>query len=214
MLTNRSSYVIPSAVLVQTVAGRRGTANMRAMGVAVAMAVAASAGMARADGPVATVLLPAQPATAMAFRLKPVVAPTSPTFRLNDPDSMLRTGYAGLFDLFPFQGGKFHLSGGSRLFSRTGRWRPTEPESLRYLQPFRAGSLRTSRKFRPAMLVGYGRTVDQGFSLGIDAGFVKGKIGATPDRLGRLNRNRLEPMGRGRGPAMNEVVRFTALYRF
>ena len=188
---------------------------MRAAGAAVAMLVAGLSGAAFADDPIATVRLPVQPAPANAFRLKTVTAPANPTFRLNGPDSMLRTGYAGMFDLFPFQGGNFRLSGGSRLFSRTGRWRSVEPASLQHLQPFRAGSLRASRQFRPALLIGYGRTVDQGLSLGIDAGIVKGKIGATPDRMGRLNRQRLSEIGvRGMRPGMNELIRMTALYRF
>ena len=188
---------------------------MRAAGVALAVALAGVSGMASADGPVATVTLPMQPGSASAFRLKTVVAPVDPTFRLDAPDSRLRSGYAGMFDLFPFGGGNFRLSGGSRLFSRVGRFHSVEPESLRYLQPFRAGSLRASRKFRPALLVGYGRTIDQGFSFGIDAGFVKGKIGTSPDRLGRLNRDRLDAMGgRALRGGMNELVRMTGLYRF
>ena len=188
---------------------------MRAVGAAMALAAAGMSGAAFADDPVATARLPMQPASAAAFRLKTVTAPANPTFRLNGPDSVLRTGYAGMFDLFPFQGGNFRVSGGSRLFSRTGRWRSVEPESLQYLQPFRGGALRTSRKFRPALLVGYGRTVDRGLSLGIDAGLVKGKIGAMPDRMGRLNRQRLNEIGgRGMRPGMNELIRMTALYRF
>lgn len=188
---------------------------MRAAGIALAMMVAGAATAASAGEPVATVQLPMQPASAAAFRLKTVIAPIDPTFRLNDPDSMLKPGFAGMFDLFAFGGGNFRLSGGSRLFSRVGRFRTTEPESLRYLQPFRAGSLRASRKFRPALLVGYGRTFDQGFSFGIDAGLVKGRIGTSPDRLGHLNRQRLSEIGgRTMRGGMNELVRMTALYRF
>lgn len=188
---------------------------MRAFGLALAMVVASASGAAIAGESVVSVQLPAQPAPATAFRLKTVVAPVDPTFRLNAPDSRLQSGYAGMFDLFPFGGGAFRLSGGSRLWSRVGRFRTTEPESLRYLQSFRAGSLRASRKFRPALLMGYGRTVDQGLSLGVDAGIVKGKIGTSPDRLGRLNRERLEALGgRAMRGGMNQLVRMTALYRF
>ena len=188
---------------------------MRAFGLVLATVVASASGVATAGEPVMSVQLPAPPASAGAFRLKTIVAPVDPTFRLNDPGSRLQPGYAGMFDLFPFQGGNFRISGGSRLWSRAGRFRTTEPESLRYLQSFRAGSLRASRKFRPALLVGYGRTVDRGFSLGIDAGIVKGKIGASPDRLGRLNRERLESLGgRAMRGGMNQLVRMTALYRF
>jgi hypothetical protein len=152
---------------------------------------------------------------ATVFRLPSVVAPLDRSLRFNDPESRLRPGYAGMVDLFPLQGGAFRVSGGSRLWSRTGRWRWIEPESLRYLQPFRYGSLRASRQFRPALLVGYGRTVDRGLSLGIDAGLVKGKIGTMPDRLGRLNRERLNALGgRAMRPGMNELVRMTGLYRF
>lgn len=188
---------------------------MRSLTLAIAVSAATMSGAALADMPTTTVQLPAQPATAAAFRLKTVNVPVNHNFRLGDPESKLQSGYAGMFDLFPFQGGALRLSGGSRLWSRTGRWRSAEPESLQYLQPFRAGSLRTSRKFRPALLVGYGRTVDQGFSLGFDAGIVKGKIGSTPDRLGRLNRSRLQEIGgRAMRPGMNQVMRMTALYRF
>ena len=187
---------------------------MRALALAIAMTVASVSGAALAE-PLVTVQLPAQPTTASAFRLRTVTVPVDRSFRLNAPDSVLHTGYAGMFDLFPFEGGAFRISGGPRLFSSTGRWRSVQPESLQYLQPFRYGSLRASRKFRPALLVGYGRTVDQGVSLGVDAGIVNGKIGTTPDRLGRLNRERLDALGgRAMRQGLNELVRMTALYRF
>ena len=188
---------------------------MRAAILAVMAALAVIPCAAQADEPMTTVQLPEQPASARAFRLGTVTTPVNPTFRINGADSRLQSGYAGMFDLFPFQGGAFRLSGGPRLWSRTGRFLTTPPESLRYLQPFRSGSLRASRKFRPALLVGYGRTVEQGFSLGIDAGIVKGRIGTAPDRLGRLNRSRLEAIGgRAMRPGLNQLVRMTALYRF
>lgn len=188
---------------------------MRTIFLAVAAASVSVSGAVLADTPAATVRMPTMPAPANTFRLRTVNVPASRVFRLGDPQSRLQAGYAGMFDLFPFEGGAFRLSGGSRLFSRTGRWRAIEAEPLRYLQAFRAGSLRASRKFRPALLVGYGRTVDQGLSLGIDAGLVKGRVGTSPDRLGRLSRARLQEIGgRAMRPGMNQVVRATALYRF
>lgn len=180
-----------------------------------AMLTGGFSGVALADEPVTTVHLPTLPPASQAFRLHVAVAPANPNFRIDGPDSMLHSGYAGMFDLFPFGGGAFRVSGGPRLWSRTGRFTTEQPESLRYLQPFRAGSLRASRKFRPALLVGYGHTVDQGLSLGVDAGLVKGKITTGPDRLGRLNRSRLEEMGgRALRSGMNPMMRMTALYRF
>ena len=188
---------------------------MRALIVAFMLALIGVAGAAQADTPAASVQLPTLPAPANAFRLRTVNVPVSRTFRLGDAESRLQPGYAGMFDLFPFEGGAFRLSAGGRLFSRTGRWRAVDTEPLTYLQPFRAGSLRASRKFRPALMVGYGRTVDQGFSLGIDAGIVKGRVGNSPDRLGRLNRSRLEEIGgHAMRPGWNQVTRMTALYRF
>ena len=160
------------------------------------------------------VRLPAPPASAAGFRLRPIAVPTRPALRLNGPGSMMQTGFGGaLVDLFPFEGGKFHLSGGGRLFGRAGRPRGPEIEP-RPLQPFRAGTLRAGRR-SPAMLIGYGRTVEQGLALGIDAGVVLGRVGATPDRLGRLNRRRLDAIdGRGRRTPANGLARVTALYRF
>ncbi len=157
--------------------------------------------------------VPAPPArVASPFRIVSAILSDDPSFRIDDPRSMLRSGYGGsMVDLFPFEGGKFHLSGGGHLFGRAGRPRPVaaDPESLRYLQPFRAGALRAGRRFSPAMLVGYGRTVEQGLAIGIDAGLVMGRVGVTPDRL---TRHRLYANGaRGR---MNELARVTALYRF
>jgi hypothetical protein len=158
---------------------------------------------------------PASPSGGAEFRLKPIALPANPALRLNGSRSMLQTGYGGaLIDLFPFEGGKFHLSGGGKLFGRAGRPRSPESEPLRPLQAFRAGSLRPGRR-SPAMLVGYGRTVEQGLALGVDAGLVMGRVGATPDRPGRLNRGRLDAIdGRGRRTPLNQLARVTALYRF
>lgn len=185
---------------------------MRAVALVLAMSVA---GAAMAEGPVATVTSATPVASASPYRIKPALAPVDPTFRLGDPQARIQASYGGsMVDLFPFEGGKFHLSAGGRLFGRPGRARNADPESLRYLPAFRAGP-RMGRKFNPAMLVGYGRTVDQGLTFGIDAGMVMGRIGAMPDRFGRLNRRRLDSIdGRGRRTGMNQLARVTALYRF
>jgi hypothetical protein len=129
---------------------------------------------------------------------------------------MLKSGYGGsMVDLFPFEGGKFHVSGGGRLFGRAGRPRASDPESMRYMPSARAGSLRGGRRFTPALLVGYGHTVERGLALGVDAGMVMGRLGATPDRFGRLNRRRLDSVdGRGSPRPTNGLARVTALYRF
>lgn len=167
-----------------------------------------------ADAP-ATVRLPVQPArVASELRLLRVADQSNPALRINDPRSPLRSGYGGsMVDLFPVAGGKFHFSAGPRLFGRAGRPRTTEPESLQLL-PARLGP-RLARRFSPALLAGYGRTVDEGLALGVDAGMVMGRIVATPDRIGRVNRQRLDQVvGRGRQERSNALARVTALYRF
>ncbi|WP_425230492.1 hypothetical protein [Sphingomonas sp.] len=191
---------------------------------ALVAAGAASAASADAGAPattttlmVATVHAPGAPSSSNFYRLKPVVTPANATFRINDPASMLRSGYGGaLVDLFPFAGGKFHISAGPRMFGRPGRWRTIEPETLRLLPAFRPGGPRMSRKFTPSMLVGYGRTVDRGLAFGVDAGFTMGRMGlSSTDRLGRLNRSRLTSLdARERRSGINQLMRVTALYRF
>ena len=183
--------------------------------VALALAVMASSGTVSAQ--TAAVRLPAPaPRAPSDLRLKPVTAPANPQLQLDGPQSMLKSGYGGsIVDLFPFEGGKFHISGGGRLFGRPGRPRSADPESMRYLPASRAGSLRSGRRLTPALLVGYGHTVERGLALGVDAGMVMGRLGAMPDRFGRLNRRRLDSVdGRGSRRPTNPIARMTALYRF
>ena len=178
-----------------------------------ALAVIAT-GSASAE-PLVTVRPVARPATD--FRLHSLPDHSNPALRIDDPASKLRSGYGGsIVDLFPFAGGNFHFSAGPRLFGRAGRPRKIDPESLLLLPAFRASGPRMSRRLAPAMLVGYGRTVDRGLAFGIDAGLIKGKITAVPDRVGRLNRSRVSgDLARGRAePPMNQLIRMTALYRF
>ena len=160
--------------------------------------------------PVAHVARPAA-----AYRLSSLPDHSSPALRIDDPASRLRSGYGGsMVDLFPFEGGAFHISGGPRLFGRAGRPRAIEPENLRLLPTTRGGP-RLGRRFSPALLIGYGRTVDRGLALGVDAGLVMGQIMQTPDRLGRLNRRRLDAgPGGNRQSRDNALLRATALYRF
>lgn len=173
-----------------------------------------TAGPAWADPP-ATVRSPSPPPVASDLRLSVLPDRKDPTLRIDDPRSRLRSGYGGsMVDLFPLAGGNLHLSGGPRLFGRAGRRRPTEPENLALLPAFRAGP-KLSRRFSPALLVGYGRPVDRGLSLGVDAGLVMGRIHQGPDRLGRLDRQRLEGAGgRSARDQANPLARMTALYRF
>ena len=165
----------------------------------------------------ATVQMSAAPAhAAAAFRLPTVIVPENPTFRVDDPRSMLRSGYGGaMVDLFPFEGGRFHFSAGPRLFGRGGRIHALTPENQLLLPAFRGP--RYTRRFSPALLVGYGRPVEAGLSLGVDVGMVMGRIAATPDRIGRLNRARADmaiERGGGRRGGGNQIARVTALYRF
>ena len=167
--------------------------------------------------PTSAVSLPAPPTRTTTYRLPTVVAPAKPTFRVDDPRSMLATGFGNaLVDLFPVAGGKFHLGVGPRLFGRPGRPHLGTPESQLLLPAFRVPGMRASRRMTPAMMFGFGKPVDDGLSFGVDAGFMKGKITQGPDRVGRLNASRIDgELRRGRsGPAMNQLVRMTALYRF
>lgn len=165
----------------------------------------------------ATVRMPAAaPRTISEFRLKPAV--TGDANGRTQADAavrMVQSGYGGITNLFPVAGGNLHMSAGGRLFGRAGRPRTAgDPESMRYMPALRGGGLRGGRR-SPAMLVGYGRTVEHGLTFGVDAGMVMGRLGATPDRFGRLNRRRLESGdGRGRHMPTNEIARMTALYRF
>lgn len=206
-------------------AGRAGVGGRMRAAAILAMAAAASQPALAADeaAPVTPALVraaaslpPQATSTASPFRFRRALAADSdPTFRVDDPASLLRSGYGGaLVDLFPFEGGKFHLSGGSRLFGRAGRPRQIQPESLRFLPSLRSGGPRTPRRFSPTMLVGYGQVVDQGFAVGVDAGLVMGRIGLAPDRLGRLARRLDAGEGHGRRAGMNQLARVTALYRF
>lgn len=185
---------------------------MRHWVAALAVIVAGAAGA----EPLVTVR-PAAPAVrpAAELRLHSLPDHANPALRIDDPRSRLRSGYGGsMVDLFPFEGGNFHLSGGPRLFGRAGRPRSVEPENLRLLPAFRGGP-RLARRISPALLAGYGRTVERGLALGVDAGMVMGRIMQAPDRSGRLNRGRLDtPAGRARPERDNMVARATALYRF
>lgn len=180
---------------------------------AVMMGMAAGPALA---SPAASVTLPTAAPNGAEFRLPTVVAPADHRFRLDDPQSRLGTGFGNaVVNLFPFAGGSFHLGAGPRLFGRPGRPHLLTPESQLLLPGFRMPGMRQSRRLTPAFLVGFGKPVEQGLSLGIDAGFMKGKITQGPDRIGRLNRSRIDgALQRGRGPEMNELVRATALYRF
>ncbi len=184
---------------------------------ATTLGIVAMGGPALGAAPTSVQLSPAKPHPAAEFRLKPIAVPANPIFQVDDPRSMLATGYGGaMIDLFPIAGGKLHFSGGPRLFGRAGRPHLLDSEPLRYLPAFRMPGLRASRRMAPAMLVGYGRPVENGLSLGIDAGFVIGKITPMPDRIGRLNASRVAAeLDRGQ-PAMpiNQLMRVTALYRF
>ncbi len=168
-----------------------------------------------AGTPAATRLADVPARNAADLRLPKIVDQSNPALRIDDPRSPLRSGYGGsMVDLFPVAGGKFRFSAGPRLFGRAGRPRATEPESLQLLPTSRLGP-RPARRFTPALLAGYGRTVDQGLALGVDAGMVMGRIVATPDRMGRFNRQRLDRVvGRSRQEHANALARMTALYRF
>lgn len=166
--------------------------------------------------PPATVSLPPAAPHTTEFRLPTVVAPANHQFRLDDPQSKLGTGFGNaMVNIFPFAGGSFHFGAGPRLFGRTGRAHLTTPASQLLLPGFRMPGMRSSRRMTPAMMVGFGKPLDDGLSFGIDAGFMKGRTVMGPDRVGRLNRSRIDgELRHGRGPEMNQLVRMTALYRF
>ena len=188
----------------------------RLVAIACGCAVAAPA---FAGEPVAVSLPTEQTHRGSEFRLPTVIAPADPTFKLDDPQSKLATGYGGsLINLFPFAGGKFHFSAGPRLFGAPGRPGLLAPESLQYLPAFRGSGMRMSRRMAPAMMIGYGKPLLQGFSLGVDGGVIDGKIVQGPDRVGHFNRSRVDAQlaggGRGAPSAFNPLARLTALYRF
>ena len=184
------------------------------------VAILASAASALASPP-ATVKLPAPTPRSATFRLPTVVAPANRTLHVDDPQSMLATGFGNaLVNLFPFAGGKFHVGAGPRLFGRPGRPHLGTPEQQLLLPAFRVPGMRMGRRMTPAMMFGFGKPVDDGLSFGVDAGIMKGKMTQGPDRVGRLNRTRIdgELQRGGRGGAgggrMNQLMRLTALYRF
>lgn len=182
--------------------------GVRALGLAMALPAVASA----AEPAPAGVQAAAPVQRRGDFRLKRVTV-SVPQLRVDAPQSPLRTGFGGsMVDLFPVTGAKLHVSAGGRLFGRAGRPRAIDPEATPVLPPFRSGAMRGGRRFSPAMLVGYGRTVDRGLAFGVDAGVVMGKLGVAPDRL-RVRRFNVTDGHGGRSP-INEIARVTALYRF
>lgn len=191
--------------------GRHGGARMR---VWLAVGLGCSAGAMAAEPARVRVISPA-PRAPVDYRIAVTPDEGDPALKVDDPRSMLRTGYGGaLIDVFPWATGKFHLSAGGRLYRGNARVAAGAPESLRALPQFRAGP-RLSRRVSPTLLVGYGHAVEHGLALGVDAGVVMGKVVQTPDRVGRLNRARIDAgLNGGQANRANGLARVTALYRF
>ena len=147
------------------------------------------------------------------FRVPTITRDAHPELRIDDPRSPLRRGFGGSMIDLAIGGSNFHLSAGGKLFGRAGRPRASVVESQRLLPAYRGAG--RSRRFSPAMLIGYGGVVQPGLALGVDAGVVMGRITPGADRLSYLNREQL-PTGawRGRRDRINQIGRVTALYRF
>lgn len=178
-------------------------------------AVLGCTGSAMAAEPTRVRVTPPTPRAPIEYRIAVAPDEGNPALKVDDPRSMLRTGYGGaLIDVFPWSAGKFHLSAGGRLYRGNGRVAAGAPESLRAMPPLRAGP-RISRRVSPTLLVGYGKAVEHGLALGVDAGVVMGKVVQTPDRVGRLNRSRIDAgLTQGQADHANGLARVTALYRF
>jgi hypothetical protein len=113
------------------------------------------------------------------LRVRMVVPPSEPNWRMQGPQSLTRKGAGGaLVDFYPFDD-NFHLSAGGRLFNRGGT-RSADPASLTIAPAQRTG-LSPSRKFTPTMLMGYSRTGASGVAVGVDAGVMVGQSDPSPD---------------------------------
>ena len=123
----------------------------------------------------------------------------------------LRRGFgASMTSFYPFAASGFHLSGGSRSTPRALAGKVVEPDYAALLWSPRGSGIRSTRRFSPAMLVGFDRPVADGVTLGLDGGMV----------MGRMDNARLGPHGHGLGGGFdhaggsNPMARMTLGYLF
>ena len=118
------------------------------------------------------------------------LAPTAPAIALDDA-SMLRRRFTGnsMMEFYPIAGSGFHLSGGSRLYSRRNFSKETEDSAQGALAVSRVtgGSPIMSksgfRRFTPVMTAGYAVAVSKMMQIGVEGGAMMGHIFATAPGL-------------------------------
>lgn len=116
------------------------------------------------------------------------LAPTAPVIGLDDA-SMLRRRFTGnsMMEFYPAAGSGFHLSAGSRLYSRRNFTKETEDSARGALSVTRlVGSSQIFsksgfRKFNPVMTAGYTMALSKVMQIGVEGGAMMGRMfGSTP----------------------------------
>jgi hypothetical protein len=159
-------------------------------------------------------ILPAPPGLSLAgARRLDVLPPVAVAIAAAGPNgaASLRRGFgASMTNFYPFAATGFHLSAGTRSTPRALAGKLVEPDYAALLWSPRGSGIRSTRRFSPAMLVGFDRPVADGMTLGLDGGMV----------MGRMDNARLGPHGHGRGGAFehnagtNPMARMTLGYVF
>ena len=118
------------------------------------------------------------------------LAPTAPAIAI-DEASMLRHRFTGnsMMEFYPVAGSGFHLSGGSRLYSRRNFNKETEDSAHGALAVTRVTggspimSKSSFRKFNPAMTAGYSLVLSKVAQIGLEGGAMMGHLFAAAPGL-------------------------------
>ncbi len=163
------------------------------------------------------------PAAQADYRLHPLVAtlPAQPSLPLDSQTARLRRGFGGaMADFYPLGIDGFHVSGGSRFYSRgPARAGVVDARGLvdmRYvtlLYSPRSMLARASRRMTPALTLGYTKLIQGGMSLGIEGGAMLGKFDTLAGSLARPPRLRGDGLSDGAN-RLSQVARMTFGYHF
>ncbi|WP_174297296.1 hypothetical protein [Sphingomonas bacterium] len=172
--------------------------------------------------PFASIAAPASAPAEPDYRLHALIdARPTPQLAADDQINSLRRGFGGtMVDYFPLGGDGFHISGGSRFYSRgPGRAASIDSRGLvdmRYvtlLYAPRTILARASRRMTPALTFGYTKLVQGGISLGVEGGAMLGRFDTLAGSLARPPRLRGAGVSDGAGQ-LSQVARLTFGYHF